>query len=550
MTISQYLEEILFRDQSLATTELFDVKANQLFEQSFEKSSVDIIVQIPHDIKQRDIFQESFRSSLNSCCRARLSYDLRREPLEPSSPAQQSDSDFPVIVGPQGSQRCTYRVRERAHLAKVAASSKGLFKVCFIRQRNSLSRLSITRDLFESLMLEIHIFPRFLEFVLLFGAKLGENEIGPPQMRFRRLIVREEFSQQRCSGFECAYGLRFVELNLRSTKVPWSVRQIVIYHRYEVIEKASTWVMISASTKFEASVNGYIESSENISALNPFEIHVLLLDTALGNWRSYIVFLTEEISKQSDKVLVASIKEKSPLQVLDFEERQVLKDFEDKILDVLLALDSTTHTINTLMEKYHQFCQDPSFFDPEAGTDVYDFVAIALHEKKQEVVLTRTKVETLHSKVKNTIDLLSSLLDLGNGVALKVLAEESQKENAVMRGLAEKSTRDAAAVKVLTVITLIYLPVAVVSGFFSTEFVHTHSQHDGRSRIVVTREAWLLAAIAAPLTLFTLMSWWIWTRLQAPNAAEAGRRISLASLQSFLKKKRRTQRFDSEHELH
>ena len=58
---------------------------------------------------------------------------------------------------------------------------------------------------------------------------------------------------------------------------------------------------------------------------------------------------------------------------------------------------------------------------------------------------------------------LSSLLDLGNGSALKVLAEEARKENVAMRGLAEKSTRDAAAVKVLTVITLVYLPVAVVS---------------------------------------------------------------------------------------
>ena len=36
-------------------------------------------------------------------------------------------------------------------------------------------------------MSEFKIFPRFREFVLLFGAKHGENEIGPPQLRFRRL---------------------------------------------------------------------------------------------------------------------------------------------------------------------------------------------------------------------------------------------------------------------------------------------------------------------------------------------------------------------------
>ena len=58
---------------------------------------------------------------------------------------------------------------------------------------------------------------------------------------------------------------------------------------------------------------------------------------------------------------------------------------------------------------------------------------------------------------------LSNLLDLGNGYSLKQLAEEARKENLTMRKLTEKSTRDAAAVKVLTIITLIYLPATVVS---------------------------------------------------------------------------------------
>lgn len=97
---------------------------------------------------------------------------------------------------------------------------------------------------------------------------------------------------------ECAYGLRFVELNFRGTREPWSVRQTAIYHSYKLDKRVSTWVMISASTKIKDSLNNYVRSSENISALNPFEIHVILLDTALGNWRSYIIYLTEQISKQ------------------------------------------------------------------------------------------------------------------------------------------------------------------------------------------------------------------------------------------------------------
>ena len=58
----------------------------------------------------------------------------------------------------------------------------------FIQQRHSYSRLLISRDLFETLMSEFVILPRFREFVLLFGAKHGENEIGPPQLRSRWLV--------------------------------------------------------------------------------------------------------------------------------------------------------------------------------------------------------------------------------------------------------------------------------------------------------------------------------------------------------------------------
>ena len=63
---------------------------------------------------------------------------------------------------------------------------------------------------------------------------------------------------------------------------------------------------------------------------------------------------------------------------------------------------------------------------------------------------------------------LSSLLDLNNGEALRKLAEEARKENQTMRILTEKGTRDATAVKVLTIMTLIYLPATVVSVSLTT----------------------------------------------------------------------------------
>jgi hypothetical protein len=59
-----------------------------------------------------------------------------------------------------------------------------------------------------------------------------------------------------------------------------------------------------------------------------------------------------------------------------------------------------------------------------------------------------------------------------NGHSLKSLAQESRVENQIMRRLTEKGTRDASAVKAITVITILYLPTTVVAVSFF-DFVST-----------------------------------------------------------------------------
>lgn len=52
--------------------------------------------------------------------------------------------------------------------------------------------------------------------------------------------------------------------------------------------------------------------------------------------------------------------------------------------------------------------------------------------------------------------------------ALEGLQYQSQHENSVMRELAEQGSRDSASVRILTILTLIYLPCTVVSVSCST----------------------------------------------------------------------------------
>ena len=99
---------------------------------------------------------------------------------------------------------------------------------------------------------------------------------------------------------ECAYALKYSELNHRNPRKPWSIRQTAVYHRYghQMGLKTSTWVMIAASKRTKGRLHRYIKSTQDLAELNPFEIHLMLLHILLGNWRPYIAHLTEQVTEQ------------------------------------------------------------------------------------------------------------------------------------------------------------------------------------------------------------------------------------------------------------
>ncbi len=120
---------------------------------------------------------------------------------------------------------------------------------------------------------------------------------------------------------------------------------------------------------------------------------------------------------------MASIDGKDPLQALDVEERQRLKHLEDQVIDILLVLDATCDTVVALHEKYKQFCLSA---EHDVETDEIDFIETALSEKQQDVISNRKKLETLHSKVQGTTNLVSIVITFSRipQVLIDVLASQ------------------------------------------------------------------------------------------------------------------------------
>jgi hypothetical protein len=386
-------------------------------------------------------------------------------------------------------------LRTTEDLKQYVAVARG-FQAFFIRQRHSYSPLTITNELFDSLLLEKNVSPQFRDYVLYMGEREREVEVVPPKLRWRMVTTPPVHGGH--PTFECMYGLRFVELNGRgNTSQPtsrWSFRQTAVYCCFGAVPKGATWIFVTPSRLAQERLDGYASFTHETS-VNPFEIHLVLLDTAMVNWRHYLVDLAAEIDQHAAQSLGASPDNQGPISMADCGESQALMILDDKLQNAAIAIKSTMENVKAHLD-CHRSVQEAAPKDEEpTGT----FVVSSFMEQLQELDMLTMRVEALRVRLQGITSLVSSFLELNNGFALQSLAKESRKENQEMRMLSErmhaltqKSTQDAVAIKVLTILTLIYLPTTVVSNFFSTSFVNLQT--------------------SPAITLYT---WRVWTHIKA-----------------------------------
>ncbi|KAI9740341.1 MAG: hypothetical protein M1834_004920 [Cirrosporium novae-zelandiae] len=456
MQNSSYFHRSFTYDQNPAAAKVFFQRSSKLFEKSQENSSIEVLASNRVTSAYERTPPEIHRGDEDS--------DDSTDPKSINGQDHPGHENSPAHVGEPSLS--PYHVSNAGDLEKLARKTKPNFRIFFLPQKHAYSRLQVTKDLYDALLKACHVFPRFNECICYLGVKFSEDEIGPPLLKYRSL----ENENGTFRGFECAYVLRFVEFTNRPGKEPWDLQQTVIYNRYKPPGKnaCSTWILVDASKQVRAVLDRYTRQFITPALSNPFEIHLLFLDMALTNWRPYMVDLTKRITDLasilakfqqatyeliSNRVLVVS-SEDSASETICFDDRLKLAKIEDRLIDMLLVLESSAETISILSERYQQINESLINHSTGINSRKCDTIVAVFREKAQEVSYAHKRADALLSKSRGTMKL--------SGNALKILGEESRSENTAMRQLAEKSTRDASAVKVLTIITLIYLPSTVV----------------------------------------------------------------------------------------
>jgi hypothetical protein len=160
------------------------------------------------------------------------------------------------------------------------------------------------------------------------------------------------------------------------------------------------------------------------------------------------------------------------------DDRQHLHELEVRVTDIATAVEASLDLCSLLRSK-HSELEAQSKADSSLGNlKAAQILLAGLFETERELKHYRRQADLMHLKIRNAAKLvwstvltsiwklmsyqLTNILDLDNGHALRILGLEARQENLAMQKLTQKSAKDAEAVKVLTIVTLVYLPTTAV----------------------------------------------------------------------------------------
>jgi len=260
---------------------------------------------------------------------------------------------------------------------------------------------------------------------------------------------------------ESAYVIRRVELNHRHITNPWSIRQTGVYHgiktdvspsapKLRLINFQSRFLLIAASINAESKIAQYLkEAAVTKTRICPWVIHRIIISDSLAGWQDYMASIESKLRDQTIAILCATNDGNAQDWDDKFGRQQGLNVLEGFVMDLMVIVPTMLDTIDGLRLQCRSFLERNSFLLTTTERITHEMILNEFDEYIKDAKLNVDRARELKFRTESTVNLLSLFL--------------SQRSNESMHQLTEKSMKDAAAVKILTVITLIYLPTTIVA---------------------------------------------------------------------------------------
>ncbi|KAF2031394.1 hypothetical protein EK21DRAFT_63388, partial [Setomelanomma holmii] len=360
------------------------------------------------------------------------------------------------------------------------------------------------------------VMPAYLDFMLVFGAQSDPKDLRfsgfREQIRLKTPSPTAALPALDRSGrhYQMCYNLKSVQPKNKSKESiildEWSIRQTAVYHQFDVETGTALWIVTKGGEdildQYEELIgpNGRPEDKQfqtpALSLGSSLSTHLLICHWSTDDWRWYIRWLEESgMAIYGPRGEGYAHKEYRPYHIQD------LQHWQDRANEAVMVLEANTNVLKSIHKFYAELgtrkdCPDTLQADCEDNLRSF--------ESQLNEIINDFNMQT--SRAKLLVNIISDRKEL---VLQHLQGQAADRTERLNRNL----EREAVVMRIVTIVTLVYLPATFTSTFFSTDVVKYQDQDEfGNSRRKISfsslaMERWL--QVTLPLTAMTLLIAWL-----------------------------------------
>ncbi|KAE8550354.1 hypothetical protein EYB25_006580 [Talaromyces marneffei] len=390
-------------------------------------------------------------------------------------------------------------------------------RIISICQTYSWAALDVSEDTLQTILSHYIVAREFTTILGSFYFKtlgLEEGFISSPWKRIHQIYPDGRLT------YELGYIFKYPEIKCIDETTGaerWSIRQTGVYQRVGTTNRDKDSVFILLHPQYSSALQRSLEATlvhgdsipitQSVGGhgdlmmitkknASPLALHLYILGTYMYNWRAYMKNEEKLLIKTSYQALSIDITEDLPFDDL-YESLSSLHNLETRLAPLRSIFPATKRILQLLIKLNNAYAHPDKVYINER-----------LDNMEEMINSFDDNLQYLMSRVASICSLLSNTISLKNENTSNQVSNSMLKYNRF-------TVDDSATVRVITLVTLIYLPPTSVSGFFSMgAFFSVQNDGGAQSNTLITPYIWLYFVVAIPLTAFTVAYWWWKSRRQ------------------------------------
>ncbi|EAT82301.1 hypothetical protein SNOG_09966 [Parastagonospora nodorum SN15] len=366
--------------------------------------------------------------------------------------------------------------RVRAALKRRATGQIRL-RIISIYSSKTIFPLDVTHELLVELFEAYNIHREFADVVASFGQ---EPNLAERSSNNSTIDIKET------GDCDISYQIRYIDNNHRGGQDPWSLRHSGVFHQHSAHEAADTVVLLHPVRqplidKAIAALKGDAIGRSKICE-NPFLLHTLMFAQYFANWRWYLRYVGERFAYENNIAMVEQPEDANPQS--SFRRVQGLRNTMDLVLSTHACCSGNLDLIQRLSR-----CSQPA---------IQRLQSLESAECRMKGYIESADV--LKGRVQNLIDLIGYTLTLHNQMEAAKIDNELRSLTEQLKNLTEDTVDDSATVKIITLVSAVYLPGSFIATLFGMNFFLFDTE---TRKLVISPNFWIFIATWLPLIFLT-----------------------------------------------